>query len=271
MRPWIATAATTVLLFLLGTVQPLAGAEESPFPLFGEVASRTHSGLAVRKEPPKVSAFSYDLGERICGVANGSRFVASGQQLVANGEVWYHVDVTEVTRSLGETPCPDPPFSGWMVARTTRSSVVEVLQRNVPPMPRAAATGDRVADAGSIEPESDPSTLAFLVKYLLLVLGTAVGVAVISMEKERAVWPPTWLSGIVWLELVVLSATNVLFVVLLVDSKYVASDASALADGEAGPLFALVKLFDAAPGGFVVLGFILTATWMKFMSFAGER
>jgi len=31
-----------------------------------------------------------------------------------------------------------------------------------------------------------------------------------------------------------------------------------------------LKQFEAAAGGFLVLGFILTATWMKFMSFAAK-
>lgn len=267
--PLVATLAA-----LLGAVvsNPIAvGAQESAFPLRGEVASKTHSGLAVRKEPPEATAFTYKLGERTCGVANGSTFTAFDRHLVANGEVWYQVEITEVTRSLGGSPCPAPPFSGWMIAQTKRGSVVEVLERNVDAAQTRAEDVPQAVEGGSTEPESDPSVLDFLTKYLFLVLGTGVGVAVISMERKRRVWPPTWLTAIVWLELVVLSAANVLFVVLLVDSEYTPSDTDALADGGAGPLFALVTLFEAVPGGFLVLGFILAAIWMKFMSFASEQ
>lgn len=47
------------------------------------------SGLAVRKEPPKATGFTYDVSERICGVANGTGFTAFAEHLVANGEIWY--------------------------------------------------------------------------------------------------------------------------------------------------------------------------------------
>jgi hypothetical protein len=202
-------------------------------------------------------------------VANGSKFTAFDQHFVANGEVWYQVEITEVKRPLRGTQCPPAPFSGWMVAQTKRNSVVEVLKRKATEETQQPSSEEDSVAAG-VEPESDPSVLEFLAKYVLLVLGTAVGVAIISMEKKRSVRPATWLSAIVWLEFVVLSAANVLFVVLLIESKYIASD-SILDNGGAGPLFAMVELFEAAVGGFLVLGFILTATWMKFMSFAAQK
>jgi|GEM_PF-2470265 len=256
-------------LFLWVAVAPRqASGQDDPFPLRGAVASKTHAGLAVREAPPEVTAFSYKLGKRICGIANGSAFTAFDRHLVANGEIWYQVEITKVTRALGGTPCPAVPFSGWMVAQAKSGLAVEVLERNVEVPERQVSAQASAVDDDSTEPEIDPSTVVFLAKYLFLLFGTALGVAVVAIEKARKVRPAEWLTELVWVELCVLSIANVLFVVLLVDTKYSASDTAALATGGTSPLFALVKLLEAAAGGYVVLGFVLTVVWMKFMSFA---
>lgn len=258
--------------FLWVAVAPQkASGQNDPFPLRGAVASRTHAGLAVREVPPEVTAFSYKLGKRICGIANGSEFTAFDRHLVANGEIWYQVEITKVTRTLGDTPCPAVPFSGWMVAHTKSGVAVEVLERNVKVSEQQVSAQAPGTDQDSTEPEIDPSTVVFLAKYLFLLFGTALGVAVVAIEKARKVRPADWLTELVWVELGVLSVANVLFVVLLVDTNYSARDAAALAGGNTSPLFALVKLLEGAAGGYVVLGFVLTVVWMKFMSFAEGR
>ncbi|HEX5720513.1 MAG TPA: hypothetical protein VF179_30440 [Thermoanaerobaculia bacterium] len=106
------TALAGTILLLITTES--SAQENRIFPLRGVVACPGRPGLHIRRAPPEVTTFSYNLTDPICGVGNGSEFVALEELYIANGEIWFRVNVTKILKPTGH--CPQN-LTGWMVAK----------------------------------------------------------------------------------------------------------------------------------------------------------
>lgn len=247
-------------MVLTGSVLLLIAAESTAqenriFPLRGAVACPGKPGLYVRKAPPKITGFSYQLSDPICGVGNGSEFVALEELYLANGEIWFRAHFTKITGSLGNCP---RDLSGWMVGKLKDRWAVSILEQNVTlqsPEPAAPVT----AQSSSAEQE-EGNSFKPLVDYLLLLLGTAIAVCIVSIERAKNVRPKHWASSFMAFEWLALSGVNLLVAVLLIDQLSQVP--------EPNLLFHLFRVVQGAQGGFALLGFLLSVVLMKFISFA---
>jgi hypothetical protein len=130
------------------------------------VSSPSHPGLIVRSAAPEVSAFSYNLAKPICGVGNGSGFIALKESYLANGEVWFQVYFNTVDKGVGTSkgvgPCTLENARGWMVAKSKGRWLVTVLERSIDPIRchpsrrRAVEKGDAGEPKGGLRSEFGP-------------------------------------------------------------------------------------------------------------------
>src|SRR5262245_57924756 len=112
-------AKSTVTLAIVLLAAIAEAQEKKDLPFRGVVNSPSHPGLMVRAASPEVTSFSYSLAKPICGVGNGSEFVALDQSYLANGEVWLQVYFSSVSKGVGRSKgvevCALENARGWMV------------------------------------------------------------------------------------------------------------------------------------------------------------
>lgn len=255
----LAVVAATVLSGHLLS-EPLGGDGGPPippgreFPLEGVVQTATADGLALRRAPPTATPVSYELADRICGLQNGTKFIATEQAYVANGEIWFRVYVTDLVR-LGDDSCSSQHPAGWMVARNTNSWLVMILDQGVA-VPSQLSTGALLE--GQIEQREAESIKPF-VDYSLLLLGTLFAVCVIAVIRAGALSPKAWLSGFLVFEFAVLSMVNLVVMGTLMDQLIVVD--------EPNFMFTLFKVINGTSGGVALLGFLLSIVCLRFISF----
>lgn len=242
-----------------------SGASSRDFPLRGLVSSSSTEGLAVRESPPAATRLTYKLGDRICGIGNGSQFIAFEQVFIANGEIWFQVLVTEVTKSLGGIGCPSTPFEGWMVAKLKTRWAVTILEEG---LSLETSTGREMVEAVERPLEAEPAfwlndiSYAPLFDYLLLLLGSGAAVCVVAIKQAEKIHPKHWFTKLRAFEFLILGTVNVIFVGLLIDQLYEVAEPSFL--------FRLLEVLQTSEGGFMLLGFVLSVLLLRFMSFADK-
>jgi hypothetical protein len=275
-RKWDGAMMKSASVLLTMTVALLASIveaqEQKDLPLRGVVNSPSHPGLMIRTAPPEVSAFSYNLAKPICGVGNGSGFVALEESYLANGEIWFRVYFNKVSRGIGASkgvgPCTIENAKGWMVAKSKGRWLVSVLERNLDIPQAVAATAVQSAQAQrSAQPqqsaklaveEQTSSTLPL--KYIFMIIGTALAVCVVAIERSREVHPRKWCSWFVGFEFMALAGVNTLATAIVVDEFFQVENPDLL--------FRLFKLVQGSLGGYVLFGFLLSLILIKFVSFA---
>ncbi len=237
-------ALLTVALLLSSTGILLGQEERRTFPLRGQVMEKR--GLSVRSSPPTSSPFSYRLAGKICGIGKDSEFVASEENYIANGEIWFHIQTTKVVRST--SPCTTKNVSGWMVAKFKSGWAIKILEQDIS-TDLAPVGRDREGSAGA----------SFLINYVLVFLGTAFAVVIFSIMRARNVRWAGWFTGFTIFEMGALGLTNVLIVALWIHEFYEVS--------EPGFLFHFLSVLQRSSGGFFVIGFVLSAVLLKFTDF----
>jgi len=252
-----------VPILLTALLTPTAGAQErKALPLRGVVNSPSHPGLMVRRHTPEVSAFSYHLADPVCGVGNGSEFIALEDAYLANGEVWFRVYFVKVSKKID--PCSQEQPNGWMVARSKDRWLVSVLAQDIPLSSSVnTAITAQAPRTGTLAGQEQSSSYTFSLKYVLLVLGTVLAVCIVAIERSGEVHPRRWCSRFVVFEFLVLSAINILTVALFIE-EFFKVDSPDL-------LFRLLKVVQGSPGGYALLGFLLSIVLIKFLSFAKSR
>jgi hypothetical protein len=246
--------------------------EKKDLPFRGVVNSPTHPGLMMRAAPPEVTSFSYSLAKPVCGVGNGSTFVALDQSYLANGEVWLQVYFTSVSEGIGKSKgvgvCTLDNAKGWMVAKSKGRWLVSVLERNINlPQTAAAAAVPPVPASQSASPEEPSTPVAdeqfsstIFLKYAFMIIGTALAVCVVAIERSREIHPRKWCSWLVGFEFMTLAGINTLATAVVVDELFQVDDPDLL--------FRLFKLVQGSLGGYILFGFLLSIVLSKFMSFA---
>lgn len=253
-RLWNFASAGTILVLMAAAS---SAQEHRTFPLRGVVSCPGKPGLYVRRVPPEVTAFSYKLTDPICGVRNGSEFIALEESYLANGEIWFKVYFAKVTKPIGHCP---PQLSGWMIAKLKDRWAVSILEQNVAlRSPQTVAQTTLKPSAAAVKVEEGTSFKPLL-DYFLLLLGTALAVCVVSIERAKNIRIAHWANSLVAFEFLALSAVNLFVAALLIDQLSQVP--------EPNLLFHLFRIVQGSPGGFALLGFLLAVVLMKFMSFA---
>ncbi|HWN09782.1 MAG TPA: hypothetical protein VNO50_11030 [Pyrinomonadaceae bacterium] len=256
------------LWFLLLLLLLPSALEARTFPLRGVVTNPRRDRVAIRTGPPSATTLAYRLEEIICSVGDGTEFIATEEVYIANGEIWFKVNTTKLVDSTG---CAANGVAGWMVAKIKTVWVVTVLQEGISvpaaPLVRQTVATERRTEERKQQQEAKgqpPRKRAISYKpvldYCLLVIGTLIGVVIVSIERSKKVAFKEWLSSLAIFEFITLSLVNILVVALLIDQLYEVPEPSFL--------FHVLKVAQASPGGFVLLGFILSAILLKFVSFA---
>jgi hypothetical protein len=255
--------AGTVLKILAVSLFSVASAwtQELRFPLEAQIES-PRGGLVIRQAPPSTTAFRYELAPRLCGLANGSTVVALNQLSIANGEIWFQVIPREVTKYLGEL-CP-AARPGWIAAKTTKGWLVAILNQDIEFHEEEDGRRLTREAVAVVEDELDTSAEArervFLVDYILLALGSVLGVVIVAIERSRSLKFSSWPVGLVVFEAIVMTGATFVFCLLVKDQLYVAETASSAT--------AILQVLEASPLGYGLLGFTLSVLYAKFVSFA---
>jgi len=224
------------------------------FPLEAVVQSATADGLALRRAPPNATSVSYNLADRICGLRNGTKFIATEQAYIVNGEIWFRIYVTDLLL-LGDQSCSSKHPVGWMVAKTKNSWVVTILDQGVSVPPQLST---RIESGGQVV-ERETESIKPLLDYAFLLLGTLLAVCVIAISRAGELTPRTWLSGFLAFEFAVLAIVNVIVMATLMDQLIVVD--------EPNFMFILFRVINGTKGGVVLLGFLLSIVSLRFMSF----
>jgi hypothetical protein len=233
--------------------------EQRIFPLRGVVSCSSCPGLMVRKAPPEISAFSYQLADPVCGVGNGSEFIALEESYLANGEIWFRVYFTKISTRI--PPCFQGQPNGWMVAKSKGSWEVSVLEQKIAlSQPANTAIVVQSRQSGVLKEGGHSGSQTFLAKYMLLITGTIIGACIVAVERSKELHPRKWLSWFFAFELLVLSAVNILMAALFI-KEFFQVDSPDLT-------FRLLKVVQGSPGGYALLGFLLSVILLKFFSFA---
>jgi hypothetical protein len=255
---------TRTILLLSSTISIIlclnVGAQDQRiFPLRGIVSSPSNPGLMVRKTLPEISALSYQLAEPICAIGNGSEFIALEESYLANGEIWFRVYFSKESKRI--LPCPQEQPNGWMIAKSKDRWQVSVLEQKVTlPQPTNIAIAAQARQSGPLKSVGQPSSQIFLVKYILLIIGTMAGACIVAVERSKELHPRKWLSWFFAFELLVLSVVNVLTAALFI-KEFFQVDSPDLT-------FRLLKVVQGSPGGYALLGFVLSVILLRFFSFA---
>lgn len=118
------------LCLVFGAAPVFAQTFTTPFE--GGVAGRFGRPISVRNAPPKATSVSYELGQYLCAAFPGSTFFATASQRVANGEVWYRIQIASSVQAHASA-CP-AAATGWMVGEMRDgSAVIKLTVANVAP------------------------------------------------------------------------------------------------------------------------------------------
>lgn len=315
-----------VLLILAVAPVVVAGEAEIKLPARGVIINPSRKNIVIRKDPPKVSAFSYKLADKICSVGVGTIFEAMKEERIVNGEVWYRVRIDRRAVRNPSAEWDGGDIDGWMAGRIRNTWVVSFEREDIKhymgfttairlpktssgpeedratgeetvetvveePVPEEVAVSERPSGseddtAGTVgtEPptEDEPDTavidaagpihgtgehvdpdqggFSFLLRYLLLLLGSCAAVVVLAIERSQSLNIKKWFSPIIPFEFLVLGLANIIFVALLLNTFIKKSESSVV--------FECITVFAGPNFGFIFLGFIVSVLLSKFMAFA---
>ncbi|MCP4679860.1 MAG: hypothetical protein GY854_31080 [Deltaproteobacteria bacterium] len=231
------------------------------FPLTGVVSNPGKLRNSVRDAPPTTTALSYELAKRICGVGNGTEFIATEETHIVNGEIWFKIQTTNMKSTKD---CPSEGVTGWMIAKLKTKWVVTITKQNIPLRPEEINTETSEPTAQKEEDIKDEEIGALkkyapISNYVLLLVGTLLGGVVIAVERAGKITREVFSTRLFWFEVIALSVVNVLAVTLLIDELFQVSNTS--------PLFNFLKIVQSAPGGFALFGFSISVIMLKLISF----
>ncbi len=197
-----------VLIFILSIP---ASAKGVGFPKHGEIINPSGRNLILRTGPPKTSSLSYQLGNVICSIGVGSKFIAYDELNLFNGEIWYRVSFDEKD-IIGSKGCPSGTLSGWMAGKLKTGWAVEIsssilgLKALVPKhLPKVSSAHDAFEESEQDEKTEEPSPL---IKYLLIGIGTILGVTILSISKAESIFSRKWMNSMFFLECGLLLIVN---------------------------------------------------------------
>ncbi len=249
-----------MLVLMSATFSAHASPDDLPFrgvvlnPLNTEVAA-----FAVRANPPTATATNYTLGLFSCAVFPGTTLYATDERQIANGEVWYSVQVESSPAPARPSQCA-VGATGWMVGELKAgASVVRITTRRAPPPPPALAVTEAKREVKT-SGEEKPHTLWWY--YLFLVAGTVIAMVLLTWERYREVALAPLVKRLTMVEIVVVAAANVIILALVIPLYCTIETKSSTA--------LLLQQSTLRPDGHFVLGFILTVLLLKSVSFAKE-
>ncbi len=251
----------SIVLFVVA-VPLFAHGDELPFR--GIVTDPIRKPFSVRAAPPVADLTSYQLGDFACAVYPGATLFVTDQRQIANGEMWYFVQIDRPNPSL-PTPAPRPTecaagVTGWMIGRLKSGiPVVAVLQSGAKPLPGTASVAPRqaasVQTGGEGKPQGGFEPQGFISLYVVLAIGIAFGAIFAAWEKQGAVTKVVFSTPLVIIEILLLMFASVTLMVLFVP-EYFAIDGSSVNS-------LLLQKVTHSHFGNLVIGFIFAILAMK--------
>jgi hypothetical protein len=249
-----------IRLYLLFAVTVIASsAKGAEIPFKGIVADPIKLPFSLRLAPPTASWGSYSLGPFACAVFPGTTLYATDRREIANGEVWYFVQIEQPSggTNLRKTEC-GAHTTGWLVGQLKDGRpVVDVRQENAPPPP-----GKGVVPPQQVTPLAfrHEEKHFFIGLYLMLVLGTVFGVAVVSWERHGSIAGAPLMTSLAIFEAIVLMIANCLLMGTMVPAYF------AIDSGSVNAKF--FRVLTQSYSGHVIIGFVLSIVMMQAISFA---
>jgi hypothetical protein len=217
------------------------------------------AAFAVRDAAPSASATSYKLGLFLCAAFSSNTLYATDERQIANGEVWYHVQIE--TSSSRPSEC-SAGATGWMVGRLKDGSqVVQMITRRVEvPKVRQLPTQELRKKEVATSGEQPPHT--FWWYYIFLVMGTFLTTIILTWERNRDVNLAPLMKRLVIVEFVSLGIANVIILVLVIP-LWCSIDTTS-------PVALVLQKSTQRPDGHFILGFVLSVLLLKSISFAKD-
>ena len=237
-----------------------ASADELPFrAIIVNPLREPDVAFAVRSDVPTATATNYNLGPFLCAVFPGTTLYATDERQIANGEIWYFVQVETSRMPLGPSECA-AGSTGWMVGQLKSGSLVVAIKTPHMAPPKEAVKSTEQKKEVKTSGEEAPYT--FWWYYIFLVAGTFLSVVILTWERHREVSLAPLLKRIVIVECLLLAIANVLILAIVIPLYCSIETKSSTA--------LLLQRSTSRPDGHFILGFVLSVLLLKSVSFVKE-